>query len=103
MIFCTIREEPRRVLDYYVVDDGTDPYDTFTWLCQEADMEPCRYIKASAEAILATITEPPHGMDSDLAVDALNAELYRAAQDGSQRTQFRFIRKRSCVSGETRH
>lgn len=106
VIFRTIREAPPQLLEYYVVDEDapTAPYACFEWLCQETDMEPCRYMEASAEAILTTITEPPHDLDFDHAVDALNVELDRAAQDDTgPLTLFRFIRKRSCASGETIH
>lgn len=106
VIFRTIREEPARLLEYYAVDDDrpTGPYACFEWLCQETDMEPCRYMQASAEAILATITEPAHDLDFDQAVDALNKELDRAAQDDTgQRILFGFIRKRACASSGAMH
>ena len=106
VIFRTIREDPPQLLEYYVVDDDKPaaPYACFEWLCEDTGMEPCRVRHASAEAILATITEPSRDLPFDGAVDALTAELERAAQnDAGQRILFGFIRKRSCASSGAMH
>lgn len=106
VIFRTIREDPPQLLEYYVVDDSapTALYACFEWLCEESGMEPCRVRHASAEAILATITEPSRDLPFDQAVEALNKELDRAAQDeGGQRVLFGYVRKLACAPGETIH
>ncbi|RDE09894.1 hypothetical protein [Pelagibacterium lacus] len=106
VIFRTIREDPARLLEYYVVDDDgpAGAYACFEWLCEESGMEPCRVRHASAEAILATIIEPSRDLPFDGAVDALTAELERAAQDdGGQRVLFGYVRKLACAPGETIH